>query len=128
MLKNKLAVSAGAEQKETKIISLQTSENKVTVQPVVEVKNLSMEELKNRAVAISLLNQKHDELTDKRKRLERFAIVHEQDNAQIRVKDANGEEFRSSSPKSIAKLIEFWKEEFSEAIEANEKQIKAMFA
>jgi hypothetical protein len=60
--------------------------------------------------------------------LERFAIVHDQNNAKITVLDAQGEEFMSSSPKSIKKLIEFWSEEFRDAIAENETQIKAMFA
>jgi hypothetical protein len=124
MSKNSNAALAAAEKSETKVLQLPIQKE----EKPADVKSLPIEDLKNRAIALSLLNQKHDGLTEKRKRLERFAIVHEQDNAQIWVTDANGEEFRSNSPKSIARLIEFWKEEFHEAIEENERQMKAMFA
>jgi hypothetical protein len=119
-----LAVAEKPEKSESKIVPLQVREG----EKQAELKSLPIEDLKNRAIALALLNQKHDGLTEKRKRLERFAIVHEHDNAQIRVTDANGEEFVSCSPKSIARLIDFWKEEFREAIEESETQIKAMFA
>jgi hypothetical protein len=122
--KNSNAVSMAAEKSETKILQLPVQEG----EKPAELKSLPIEDLKNRAIALALLNQKHDGLTEKRKRLERFAIVHEHENAQIRVTDANGEEFVSNSPKSIARLIDFWKEEFREAIEESETQIKAMFA
>jgi hypothetical protein len=88
----------------------------------------TIEELKNRATVLTLLNRKHDELTEKIKRLERFSIVHDTSNARITVVDASGEEFESGSPKSIAKLIDFWKEEFSDAITENEEKMKALFA
>jgi hypothetical protein len=127
MPKNNNATATVAEKNEVKIFPLQISKKNEETVPT-EVKNLSIEDLKNRAVALALLNQKHDDLTEKRKRLERFAIVHDQNNARISVFDAQGEEFKSSSPKSIKKLIEFWQTEFREAIEENEKQIKEMFA
>ncbi|GAP73074.1 hypothetical protein SAMD00024442_6_30 [Candidatus Symbiothrix dinenymphae] len=121
-----------AETHEVKIIPLQGStesiNNTVGDTPTGAIGNLPIEDLKNRAVALTLLNQKNDDLTEKRKRLDRFAIVHDQNNAKISVIDAQGEEFVSNSPKSIKKLIEFWQEEFKEAIAENETQIKAMFA
>jgi hypothetical protein len=130
MSKNNLATATVEEQSNVKVIALNLDKEKKGVESpkTTEVQNLSIEDLKNRAVALTLLNQKHDDLTEKRKRLERFAIVHDQNNAQITVLDAQGEEFMSTSPKSIKKLIEFWSEEFREAIAENETQIKAMFA
>jgi hypothetical protein len=124
MSKSSNAAVTAEEKNETKFVSLQISEP----EKPVDVKNLSIEDLKNRAVALSLLNQKHDDLTEKRKRLERFAIIHDQNNAQITVVDAHGEEFVSNSPKSIKKLIEFWQDEFREAIAESESRIKEMFA
>lgn len=115
-----------AEKQETKIISLQNNENNENKK--TEVKNLPIDELKNRAIALNLLTQKNDELHAKRKRLERFAIIHDQNNAAVTVVDANGEKFVSTSPKSIKKLIEFWQEEFKEAIAENEAGIQALFA
>jgi ribosome-binding ATPase YchF (GTP1/OBG family) len=125
MSKNSSAALTIAEKSEVKIVPMQ----RIIQEPEkTEVKNLSIEDLKNRAVALALLNQKHDDLTEKRKRLERFSIVHDHNNAQITVMDARGEEFVSGSPKSIKRLIEFWQDEFREAIAENEEQIKKMFA
>jgi hypothetical protein len=124
MSKNSNAALTIAEKAETKIVPFSINEEAGKA----EVKNLSIEDLKNRAITLALLNQKHDDLTEKRKRLERFSIVHDQHNANIRVVDAQGEEFVSSSPKSIKRLIEFWQEEFREAIAENEVQMKKMFA
>jgi hypothetical protein len=124
MSKNSSAALA-AEKQETKIVSLNAGKPEQEEQ---EVKNLSIEEVKNRAITLALLNRKHDDLTEKRKRLEQFAIVHDRNNAQINVTDANGEEFVSNSPKSIRKLVEFWQDEFREAIAENEEQMKKMFA
>jgi hypothetical protein len=122
--KNSNAALAAVEKSETKIVPFQIQKE----EKQAELKNLSIEDLKNRAITLTLLNQKHDGLIEKRKRLERFAIVHEQENAQIRVTDARGEEFVSNSPKSIAQLLIFWNEEFREAIEEVESQIKGAFA
>ncbi|MDR1981337.1 MAG: hypothetical protein LBQ39_06950 [Tannerellaceae bacterium] len=105
----------------------ETQEVKTTLTVVMpetaEMKAPTIEELKNRAVTLHLLKCKHDELNEKRKRLEKFAISHDSENASIYVTDADGEEFKSSSPKSIRRLIEFWKTEFSEAIEEIEAQM-----
>lgn len=112
-------------------------EKKETLKPVLTVsKNensteqktvITLEQLKNAAITLTLLNQKHDSLTEKMKRLERFSIVHEKENAQIQIVDAKGEEFESNSPKSIAKLIEFWKDEFKEAIDEVETEIRKVY-
>jgi hypothetical protein len=87
------------------------------------VKTPSIEDLKTRAVTLHLLKCKHDELNEKCRRLEKFAISHDTENARISVIDAQGEEFRSSSPKSIRRLVEFWKDEFTEAIAEIETQM-----
>jgi hypothetical protein len=91
-------------------------------------KEPTLQELKNRATIIHLLDEKHTKLTAKRSSLDTFRIKHESENAQIVVTDANGEEFKSSSPKTIGKLIGFWKEEFDEAITEIEIEIKNQFA
>ena len=84
--------------------------------------------MKNKAQILHLLRTKHDTLTEKRKSLDHFTIVHDSNNAKILVKDANGEEFQSSSPKSIKNLIEYWKTEFSDAIKEVEQEIISNFS
>jgi hypothetical protein len=46
----------------------------------------------------------------------------------IKAVDAQGEEFTGNSPKSIKRLIEFRQDRFREAMDGNEKQMKAIFA
>lgn len=93
----------------------------------VERKEPTLQDLKDRATIVYLLQEKHNKLLEKRASLDRFAIKHDDDNAKITVKDATGEEFHSSSPKTIAKLIDFWKEEFNEAINEVESNLKKVF-
>ena len=88
----------------------------------------TIDDLKNKAQILHLLRTKHDALTEKRKSLDHFTIVHDSNNAKIVVRDANGEEFQSTSPKSIKNLIEFWKVDFSEAILEIEKEIISNFS
>lgn len=91
-------------------------------------KETTLQDLKDRAAVVFLLQEKHTKLVEKRASLDRFEISHDKDNAKITVEDATGEEFESSSPKSIRKLIEFWKEEFDEVIMEIENRLKAEFA
>lgn len=118
--KNKPAANEVQKPKEVK-------PKEVKLKEVVK-KEPTLQELKNRATIIHLLDEKHTKLTAKRSSLDSFRIKHESENAQIVVTDANGEEFKSSSPRTISKVLEFWKEEFDEAITEIENEIKIQFA
>ena len=83
-----------------------------------------IEDIKRKSEVLSRLTIKWDSLAEKRRRLENFAISHDRDTAEARVRDAQGEVFESNSPKTIGKLIEFWKSEFSEAIANVEKEMR----
>ncbi len=96
-------------------------------QPAKESKAPSLEELKRRAEIVFLLREKHTQLTAKRASLDKFTISHEKENATATVEDVNGMHFTSSSPKTIAKLLEFWKQEFDEAIAKVEDELKRNF-
>lgn len=85
---------------------------------------LTIDDLKNRASLMVVLSEKHSLLLEKKRSLERFAISHDKNNASILVVDATGEEFKSSSPKTVGKLIEFWKQEFAEAISEVETSLR----
>ena len=89
-----------------------------------EVKVLSIDEIKRKNEVLSRLTAKYDLLTEKRRRVENFEISHDRDTASLTVEDANGEVFESNSPKTIAKLIEFWKEEFNTVLAEVEKEIR----
>jgi len=95
---------------------------------ITEKKQPTLQELKSRATIVYLLQEKHTKLSEKRTSLDRFAIKHDEDNASAMVTDAHGEEFKSASPKTIGKLIEFWKEEFDEAINEVERELIKTFA
>ena len=96
-----------------------------TPEPIAEPKPVqSIEEIKRKSEVLSRLSVKWDSLNEKRRRVEDFAISHDGDTASVRVRDAQGELFESNSPKTIGKLIEFWKEEFSEAIAGVEKEMR----
>ena len=93
--------------------------------PIIEVKPVqSIEDIKRKSEVLSRLAKKYDDLIDKRNRVEDFVISHDHETASVKVRDAMNYTFESNSPKTIGKLIEFWKEEFSEAISEVEKQMR----
>lgn len=112
-----------------------TESKKASEQNALEPKNdskgnkeLSVSDLKNRATVIHLLSEKHTSITAKRASLDKFKVKLDSENAVIVVTDATGEEFKSSSPKTIGKLVEFWKEEFDEKIEEIETELRTQYA
>lgn|GEM_PF-2707680 len=94
--------------------------------PITQDKPLSIEEIKRKHEKLSRLTAKWDELTEKRRKVENFAISHDQDTATVRVRDASREVFESNSPKTISQLIEFWMDEFSEAIQKVETELREL--
>ena len=92
---------------------------------IIEAKPVqSIEDIKRKSEVLSRLAVKWDTLAEKRRRVENFAISHDEDTASAIIRDAQGEVFESNSPKTIGKLIEFWKAEFSEAIANVEKEMR----
>lgn len=95
------------------------------VQAATEAKPVqSIEDIKRKSEVLNRLTVKWDTLTEKRRKVENFAISHDGDTASTIVRDAHGEVFESNSPKTINKLIEFWKAEFSEAITEVEQEMR----
>ena len=93
--------------------------------PIIEAKQVqSIEDNKRKSEVLSRLAVKWDTLAEKRRRVENFAISHDGDTASAIVRDSQGEVFESNSPKTIGKLIEFWKSEFSEAIANVEMEMR----
>lgn len=84
----------------------------------------TLAEIKRKNEVLSRLMERHENLSEKRKRVENFKLSHDRDTANVLVTDANGEEFQSNSPKTIGKLIEFWMKEFNEALGELEKEIR----
>jgi len=101
---------------------------KLPTQVLTEPKAPTLQDFKDKAVTAFHLQQKHSELTKKRRDLEEFAITSDSQNATIKVTDNNGKSFSSSNPKSMKRLIEYWKEEFTTAIEEVENELTALFA
>lgn len=112
-----------------------TENNNVTQHPEVEPKTIQFapkhtpttEEIKDKAVVLYHLQQKHNELQNKRRALDEFSITTDRNNATISVVDSKGTKFTSNNPKSINRLIEFWKEEFNTAIEEVEAEMVKAF-
>ena len=126
-----------AKEKTAKVINFKSSAEDVKSEPTIpeEVKPIqteaitekpvqSIEDIKRKSEVLSRLTVKWDALNEKRKRVENFAISHDGDTAAVRVFDASGEVFESNSPKTINKLVEFWKAEFTETLENVEKEMR----
>lgn len=100
---------------------------KATAEKATEVKataRLTINEIKRKNEILTRLTERHDRLSGKLNRLENFAISHDRELATVKVTDSRGEEFKSNSPKTIKKLIEFWKTEFNDAIAELEQEIQ----
>ena len=93
-------------------------------QPSQETKVLTIDDIKRKNEVLRRLTAKYDTLQDKRRKVENFKISHDTDTASVTVSDATGEVFESNSPKTIGKLIEFWTEEFNNALAEVEKEIR----
>ena len=87
---------------------------------------VSVSAMLEKAEKLHLLKVKYEELNEKRKRLEKFEISHDKDNAQMTLVDAAGESFESSNPNCIRRLIDIWKEDFAAAIAGVENQMRTL--
>lgn len=112
---------------ETKEITAQPETKEVTTTQGEEKRVPTMEELKQCADTLYLLKEKHTKIQQKRADLSKFEISHENSNATIIIRDANGLEFQSSSPKTISKVLESWELDFKEAQTSLEKRLKDLF-
>lgn len=113
------------QEKESKSI---IAENTTDFEQKKQTQNkISLEELSEVVPTLFYLHEKRNEIATKRANLNHFAIAHDDNNATVIVRDANGMEFKSSSPKTIEKLIEFWKEEFDNAKTAVDKKLQSLF-
>lgn len=105
-----------------------TKEEKQEIVKTEAKREPTLQEFKDRATILYLLQEKHTGLIDKRNRLDRFQISHDNQNAEIIVKDANGLEFKSTSAKTIGQFLDFCKAEFSEVITETEANLMKAFA
>lgn len=102
-------------------------ETAVDVLPVSvtkEIRIISLEELKRKGEMLTNLSKRHEEVSEKFKRLENFSVLHDNSTAEILMKDANGETFKSHSPEAISKYIEICKEEFKCKLADIESQMR----
>ena len=95
-----------------------------TVKPIEEKKQLTIDEIKRKNEVLRRLTSKYDDVSLKLWRIENFKISADRETATVQVTDASGEEFQSNSPKTIGKLIEFWTDEFKNALAELEKEIR----
>lgn len=112
--------------KEVKVQETKAEEVKTApvAEPITEKPVQSIEDIKRKSEVLSRLAKKYDDLIDKRNRVEDFVISHDHETASVKVRDAMNYTFESNSPKTIGKLLEFWKFEFSEAIANVEKEMR----
>lgn len=106
------------------VVKEQPKAPEVTAETKPEPKPLTLAEIKRKNEVLSRLMERHEILSEKRRRVENFRLSHDRDTATVLVTDANGEEFQSNSPKTIGRLIEFWMNEFNEALSELEKEIR----
>ena len=112
-----------AEQKEQK--TDETPEAPAEPAKVEEAKKqLTIEEIKRKNEVLRRLTQRYDEISLKLFKIENFKISSDRDTSSVYLTDANGESFQSNSPKTVQKVIQFWTDEFKNALEEIEKEIR----
>ena len=86
----------------------------------------SIRELQEKAEKMHLLSERYNVLSGKKQQLEVFSISHDGETAGLYLTDAKGTSFNSSNPVCIRKLIEIWKQNYSEALEQTEKEMRTL--
>lgn len=117
-------VEQGASAPKMQVVKNEKTTLKTETPKIEEHKAPTIEEIKRKNEVLRRLTERYDSLQDKRRRVENFHISHDRDTATVTVEDASGEVFESNSPKTIGKLIDFWKEEFNAALTELEKEIR----
>ena len=87
-------------------------------------KQLTIEEIKRKNEVLRRLTQRYDEISLKLFKIENFKISSDRDTSSVYLTDANGESFQSNSPKTVQKVIQFWTDEFKNALSEIEKEIR----
>ena len=87
-------------------------------------KQLTIEEIKRKNEVLRRLTQRYDEISLKLFKIENFKISSDRDTSSVFLTDANGESFQSNSPKTVQKVIQFWTDEFKNALSEIEKEIR----
>lgn len=87
----------------------------------------TIEEMKNRATIVHLLQAKHTALVEKLNSLERFDVEHDAENVTATIRDAKGLTFTSASAKTIRLVVDSWRADFRDAIAETELKLKEAF-
>lgn len=87
-------------------------------------KQLTIEEIKRKNEVLRRLTQRYDDISLKLFKIENFKISSDRDTSSVYLTDANGESFQSNSPKTVQKVIQFWTDEFKNALSDIEKEIR----
>ena len=85
---------------------------------------LTIEEIKRKNEILRRLTQRYDEVSLKLFKIENFKISSDRETSSVFLTDANGESFQSNSPKTVQKVIQFWTDEFKNALSEIEKEIR----
>lgn len=93
-------------------------------QPQPHPQKLSIDQLTDKADRVYLLRKKYEEIRDKRKQLEKFAISHDSNNAQLTLVDANELTISTSNPVAIGKLLADWMCDLNTGLEKTESEIR----
>lgn len=86
----------------------------------------TIREMQGKAKKMNLLSDKYDNLSYKKQDLDVFSISHDGDTAHLLLTDAKGHRFESSNPACIRKLIDIWKQTYSDALEQVENEMRQL--
>lgn len=90
-------------------------------------RKLSVEQITDKAEKLHLLEVRYQQIKNKKRQVENFAISHDRNNARLTLVDAEGKEITTSNPTSIKKVIEDWKVDLNRCLEETENDMRTEF-
>jgi hypothetical protein len=96
-------------------------------QEKAQTTRLPIDLISDRAEKLHLLQVRRQEIKDKKKQVESFAISHDRNNARLTLVDANRREITTSNQNSIKKVLEDWAMDLDKRLEETENEMRTEF-
>jgi hypothetical protein len=104
------------------------AQEKAIAEAAEKTKRLSIDQISDKAEKLHLLRGRYEEIKNKKRQVENFAISHDRNNARLTLVDAEGYEITTSNPVSIKKVLEDWKTDLNRHLEETEKDMRTELA
>lgn len=101
------------------------TENGTTVKVENQIKVLSVEDRRGRAIVFNALLEKQAQLKDVKTRMEAFVVGSDENSQHIQLKDGTGKTFQTGKPEIIKPIIELVRKQLEQQVGVVESEILA---